>query len=122
MKLFDRVDIPPPAAFLLKGVVVRLPNTPYKFVESDHDRPSLGLLCMVASSEAPIYVDTDPKQHAHARYVIQGDFVDIRKTVTSHKDGKTTTVYTLEKNVSLHDDCIRQRGILMGVLGRGPAE
>jgi hypothetical protein len=117
MKFFEKVDIPPPAAFLLKGVVVRLPNTPYKFVESDPDRPSLGLLCMVASSEAPVYVDTDPKQHAHARYVIQGDFVDIRKTVTYSKEGQTVA-YTLERNVSLHDDCIRQRGILMGVLGR----
>jgi hypothetical protein len=118
MKLFSKSDIPKPVVVLLKGIVARIPNTPYTYfdAETDRKRPSLGLLCMVANSDAPIYVDTDPKHSMHARYVMAGDFVDIRKTVTSDKNGETI-VHALERNVSLIEDCKRQLAILREVLG-----
>lgn len=115
MGIFTKKPLNPPRVSIVKGVVVRIANTPYTYIDGDKDRPSLGLLCMLGNLEIPIYVDTDPARNAHARYIQAGDFIDVRKTVEDTENGEKTS-YTLERNVSLIEDCNDRREKLLEVL------
>lgn len=115
MGIFNKKPDNPPRVSIVKGVVVRIANTPYTYIDNDRDRPSLGLLCMLGNLDVPIYVDTDPARNAHARYIQAGDFIDVRKTVEDTDKGEKIS-YTLERNVSLIEDCTEQKEKLMDAL------
>lgn len=115
MSIFAKKTSNPPRVSIVKGVVVRIANTPYSYINDDRDRPSLGLLCMLGNLDVPIYVDTDPARNAHARYIQAGDFIDVRKTVTETEQGEKTS-YTLERNVSLIEDCNVRKEMLLEAL------
>ena len=87
---------------IVKAIVVR----------TDYRDGKFNVLCMLGTDSKPVNILTDKL------FYRDGDFVEIKRTLTKTKEGDIVKIeYTLERNVSLVDECTDKKELLLNALG-----